>query len=58
MDSKTATGNESEQPMTKLRLLQAAHFSLTFCNYAMLHATRSAWSLASKDISQEYGFQT
>lgn len=33
-------------------------FSLTFVNYGILHATRSAWSLASKDLSTEYDFST
>jgi sugar phosphate permease len=27
-------------------------------NYGVLHATRSAWSLASKDLMKEYGFST
>jgi sugar phosphate permease len=33
-------------------------FILTFFNYAILHATRSAWSLATGDLTSYYGFQT
>jgi sugar phosphate permease len=32
-------------------------FMLSYANYAVLHATRSAWSLASKDLISEYGFK-
>lgn len=35
---------------------QVAMFALTFFNYAMLHATRSAWSLATADLTKMYGF--
>jgi sugar phosphate permease len=31
-------------------------FTLTFFNYAILHATRSAWSLASPNLTSEFGF--
>ena len=31
-------------------------FFLTYLNYCILHATRSAWSLASKDLVDLYGF--
>ena len=31
-------------------------FLLTYINYGILHATRSAWSLASKDLIVLYGF--
>ena len=47
-----------QQSPTKLRLCQLAFFSLTFVNYAVLHSTRAAWALASKDFSTEYGFTT
>lgn len=36
--------------------MQLFIFALTYLNYGILHATRSAWSLASKDVTQEYGF--
>ena len=32
-------------------------FSLSYSNYAILHATRSAWSLVSKDLISLYGFK-
>ena len=40
--------------LTKLRLLQVLMFAITFCNYAVLHATRSVWSAASKDLTVVY----
>lgn len=33
-------------------------FALTFFNYAILHATRSAWSLATSDLTSYYSFTT
>jgi sugar phosphate permease len=32
-------------------------FTLTYVNYGILHATRSAWSLASRDFITLYGFK-
>ena len=32
-------------------------FCMTFFNYAVLHATRSIWSAATKDIEKNYGFE-
>ena len=32
-------------------------FLITYVNYGILHATRSAWSLASKDLITLYGFE-
>ena len=46
------------QSQLRLRLFQFAIFSLTYVNYGILHATRSSWSLASKDLITLYGFQT
>ena len=31
-------------------------FSLTYANYGVLHATRSSWSLATKDLLTLYGY--
>ena len=31
-------------------------FVITYFNYAILHATRSAWTLATKDLIGLYGF--
>ena len=33
-------------------------FLLVYLNYAILHATRSSWSLATKDLENLYGFST
>lgn len=33
-------------------------FLLTYTNYAILHATRSAWSVATGDLKIIYGFTT
>ena len=54
-----ATDSESllkkDKPaLTKLRLLQLLMFVITFCNYAVLHATRSVWSAASKNLTVVY----
>ena len=46
------------QSQLRLRLFQLAIFSLTYVNYGILHATRSSWSLASKDLITLYGFST
>ena len=48
----------SSQSQLRLRLFQLAIFSLTYVNYGLLHATRSSWSLASKDLITLYGFST
>ena len=33
-------------------------FTLCYMNYGILHATRSSWSLATKDLETLYGFST
>ena len=33
-------------------------FLLTYLNYAILHSTRSSWSLATKDFKNVYNFST
>ena len=33
-------------------------FLLTYLNYAILHATRSSWALATKDFKDVYGFSS
>ena len=40
--------------MRRRILWQAVAFTLTFCNYAVLHATRAAWSNATPQIKQRY----
>lgn len=35
-------------------MYQALAFALTFCNYAVLHATRAAWSNATPSIIKKY----
>ena len=37
---------------------QLTMFFLTFFNYAILHSTRSAWSLATSDLTSYYEFRT
>lgn len=36
--------------------MQLSMFLLTYANYGVLHATRSSWSLATKDLLDLYGF--
>ena len=48
---------EQNRKITTIRVLyQIFIFSLTFFNYAVLHATRSAWSNASPTIESDYGY--
>jgi sugar phosphate permease len=35
-------------------MMQALMFVITFMNYAVLHASRSVWSAASKDFTKIY----
>ena len=48
-----------KKPENKCRIIayQLAMFALTFFNYAMLHATRSSWSLATAELTSYYGFE-
>jgi|688.fasta_scaffold211651_1 sugar phosphate permease len=38
-------------------LLQLGMFFLTYFNYSVLHATRSAWSITASDLELNYGFE-
>ena len=51
-------GKIISQRVSKCRRVsyQLAMFGLTFINYAILHATRSAWSLATSDLMDLYNF--
>jgi hypothetical protein len=46
------------EPKCRRIAYQLTMFSITFLNYAILHATRSAWSIASSDLTSYYGFST
>lgn len=49
----------SNKRQAKRRIMyQIGMFAITFVNYMILHATRSAWSLATKDLEVIYGFST
>jgi len=50
--------NLVEENRGKRVALQLSVFLLTAVNYAVLHATRSSWSLATKDFEDLYGFST
>jgi len=41
------TPEEKKKILVRRILFQALAFSLTFCNYATLHASRAAWSNAT-----------
>ncbi len=41
------TPEEAKKILIRRILFQALAFSLTFCNYATLHASRAAWSNAT-----------
>eukprot|EP00347_Sterkiella_histriomuscorum_P013119 403365944 len=45
-------------PIVRRTLFQAFIFILTFCNYAVLHTTRAAWSNATPQIKTLYSFDS
>ena len=51
--------NEGEESNDKWRRIafQIGIFLLTYCNYGVLHATRSAWSMATKDLLNLYDWK-
>ena len=48
------TSEEAKKILIRKIMFQALAFSLTFCNYATLHASRAAWSNATPQIKKKY----